>query len=570
MYLPAKSYQSCISILLLIILLLFFNSCRENENKIDRYLKAANELWGFEGVALVAVDGKVILSRGYGMANQAVGEPNTPRTRFYIGSITKQFTAAAILRLQEDGLLDINDPISKYLPDYPRPAGDKITIHHLLSHSSGIPNYTDDPNITLRRTVMISQEELMASFENKPLLFEPGTNFNYSNSNYVILGKIIEVVSGQSYEAYLHNKILKPAGMLNTGYARREAGIPDRADGYTIEERGEIINALPVHFSILHSAGALYSTVGDMLLWDQALYSEKVLSRESIDLMLTRHVGDYGYGWVIEKRFGRTHTYHGGFLDGFNTTFDRWLEDRLCIVVFSNEDEAPVKKIAKGIAAIIFGKPYVMPAKKTAVRISPDMLTEYEGIYHIDEYIYRNVFAKNDTLFTNIKNQPPQMILPQAVDTFFFVSDNSRLLAFHRNEAGRIDSLALIDDGMAYPAIRETNQIKDGADDSSAVRPQTAIMLPMQILSAYVGEYRMTTIQDAGDAGFMIKVSEYGGKLYAQVGETPPIKLSARSETVFFHSVAEFELTFIIDDNGNATGCIIRMAEAEILAVKVR
>ena len=167
-----------------------------------------------------------------------------------------------------------------------------------MTHTSGIPDYTDMPEVLARRTRAMSPTELLSFFKDDPLRFEPGTDFRYSNSGYIILGAIIERVSGQCYEAFLHREILKPARMHNTGYARREAGHPDRAAGYTIGEERIPIDALPVHYSVLHTAGALYSTIDDMLLWDQALCGNEILSEESIEAMLTPYLERYGYGWV--------------------------------------------------------------------------------------------------------------------------------------------------------------------------------------------------------------------------------------------------------------------------------
>jgi len=197
--------------------------------KMDEYLNLANELWRFNGTVLVADRGEILLCRGYGFSNKDFGQPNTPQTRFFIGSITKQFTAAAILALRDDSVLNLDSPIIDYLPDYPPVPGRLITIRHLLTHTSGIPNYTDDPEIVLMRTEPLAPDDIIDLFRNRPLKFAPGTSFQYSNSGYILLGKIIEVASGQSYEAFLHRRILKPAGMLSTGYGRRESGIPDWA-----------------------------------------------------------------------------------------------------------------------------------------------------------------------------------------------------------------------------------------------------------------------------------------------------------------------------------------------------
>ncbi len=413
-------------------------SGRNYKHKLEDYLDAAHRLWGFSGAVLVADHGRILLNRGYGMSNQDLGEPNTPETRFFIGSITKQFTAAAILALQEDSLLNIDDSIAKYLPDYPPDPGNRITIKELLTHTSGIPNYTDDAELIVRRSIPMTPEQIIEIFKYRPLEFEPGSRFKYSNSGYVLLGKIIEAVSGQSYEAFMHHRIFKPAGMNNTGYGRRESGIPNRADGYTTSSNGRVIDALPVDFSVMFSSGALYSTVEDMHRWDGLLYTEKLLKKESINSMFEPFKGNYGFGWYIESRFGRRHAYHGGFLDGFNTITDRWLDDSLEIIVFSNEDEAPVAKIARGISAIAFDQRFESPLRKRAIATTPRRVKEYEGVYRIDEGAYQFISLEDDTLYTHLRGMPLQAILPQSDDTFFFACDNNKILAFRRDSQGQV------------------------------------------------------------------------------------------------------------------------------------
>jgi CubicO group peptidase (beta-lactamase class C family) len=211
--------------------------------KLDEYIRGAEEVWKFSGTVLVAKDGKPVLDRGYGMANYELGVPNTPEMKFLIGSITKQFTATAIMQLAEKGLLDVNDPISKYLPEYPKETGDSITVHHLLTHTSGVPSYTDNAELMGRRATKMSTEEILNSFKDKPLDFPPGGQFKYSNSGYYLLGLIVENVSGKSYEEYLQENIFDPLGMAHTGYGHHRPILPNRAAGYELDENGELVNA---------------------------------------------------------------------------------------------------------------------------------------------------------------------------------------------------------------------------------------------------------------------------------------------------------------------------------------
>ncbi len=560
----SRIFIGFLSVVLIPSLTLFGAGYKELTARLDSYLTRAHEYWGFEGTALVAVDGHVILSKGYGMANREMGIPNTPETKFYIGSITKQFTAAAILILNERGLLDLHAPISRYLDDFDAPWVDRVTIHELLTHTSGIPNYTDDPEMILRRTVPMPDSSLLDYIEKLSLEFEPGTKFSYSNSGYIILGAVIERVSGQSYEAFLHHEILKPAGMNNSGYGRREMAVPNRADGYTMAEGGQVANAPRIHFSILHTAGALYSTVEDMLKWDQALYSEKILSKESIRKMFTPYAGNYCYGWIVEKLFGKYRYYHGGFLDGFNTTFDRWIEDRICIVVFSNEDEAPVRKIARGLAAIIYDKPHVEPVLKTSVALPDSVRDEYIGAYRNGAGRYLFVTGDNGELYSNNPGGPRTLLKAAALDSLFYARDNTVSLIFDRTRTDSISGLTLSDEDFKSHFAR----IPDSTAPHNHMKTK-AVVLDTLTLEEYVGVYRLESDFDAPDSVFTLTVTRRGNDLYAAAHNTAPIRLAASAKDRFFHRVTDFSMEFRRNSWGDIDGCVIYMGGSVVNGVKI-
>lgn len=548
--------------MLIVAALLVTPGCKLAREKFDRYLTAAHEVWGFTGTVLVAWQGEVVFARGYGYADQAFQQENTLETKFYIGSITKQFTAAAILKLVEQGKVSLDEPITKYLPDYPSEPGDRITIHHLLTHTSGVPNYTESPELLVRRTSRISPTDLLKFFENEPLDFEPGTGFHYSNSGYIILGAIIERIAGQSYEAFLHKQFLKPLGMLNSGYARREAGLPNRAVGYTLDMDRRIINAPPTHLSVLHTAGALYSTVEDMLKWDQALYGNDVLERQSIRTMLTPHARGYGYGWFIERLWGRTHTFHGGFLDGFNTTIDRWLEDQVCIIVFSNEDEAPVKKIARGLAAIAFQEEYDFPVQKEPIAMAVEELKQYEGIYQVAEDYYRVVRVEGDRLVSRGSAEAPQALLPEGEDVFFFEGDNTRTVTFIRNDSGTIVRQEVRDQSGAFTADRLPNTAP-----TPNLLSRTTIDIPPSEFYNYTGVYEL----DSHVAGseFSLIVARNASQLLAAPYGMPLMPILPHSKTEFFYREGDVRITFTTDKSGQIVGCILRMNNAQVSGVRM-
>ena len=310
----------------------------------------------FSGTVLVAKNGVPVFRKAYGLANREWDVPNTPDTKFRIGSNTKQFTATAILQLAEAGKLSIDDPVSKYYASAPD-AWKSITIRHLLTHTSGIPTYTAIPHFfagdaRLDRT----PEEIIKLTQDKPLEFEPGSKFSYDNSGYIILGYIIEKASGEHYADYLQHHIFDALDMKSTGYDVSETIMPKRASGYDWNKT-KFVNTPYLSMTEPYSAGSLYSTVDDMLIWDQALNLGKPLSPPSLQKMFTDYGHGYGYGWMIDNQFGHQHIWHGGGINGFVSKFDRYPRDKLTVVVFSNETNAPVGRIADGLAAIYLDVP---------------------------------------------------------------------------------------------------------------------------------------------------------------------------------------------------------------------
>jgi CubicO group peptidase (beta-lactamase class C family) len=287
----------------------------------------------FMGSVLVAKDGHVILSRGYGFANLEWEIPNTPDTRFRLGSISKQFTAACILKLEEQGKLHVTDLVKQYLPDAP-PAWDKMTIHHVLSHTAGIPNFTAFPDYRVLQVQPTTLEKTYGRFRDKPLEFEPGTSWKYSNSGYLLLSYLVEKISGQKYEEYLRQNVMGRAGMSDSGYDLNATVMRHRASGYTPARDG-LMNAPYVDMTVPSGAGALYSTTEDLLRWEQALFGGKVLSPESLLKMTTQVRNNYGYGLMLREGPHRT-IGHGGSINGFNTQLTYFPDDKVVVVVLGN------------------------------------------------------------------------------------------------------------------------------------------------------------------------------------------------------------------------------------------
>lgn len=333
---------------------------------IDGFMAALVEQDQFSGSLLVAKDGKVLISKGYGMANIEVEVPNTPQTKFRLGSVTKQFTAMAILQLQQQGKLNVQDPICRYIQDCPE-AWQPITIHHLLTHTSGIHNFTTSSSYAELKKQSTSVIKIVEQFRDLPLDFVPGERWSYSNSGYIVLGHIIEEVSGQPYAIFLQNNIFEPLQMADTGYDDNRKVITHRAAGYS----NTTVNADYIDMSIPYAAGGLYSTVEDVFLWEQALYTGKLIPLSPQNQMFTPFVPipvdaratmglspntgeSYGYGWRIGKQFDRLWIAHGGGIEGFAAKFDRYPDDKVTIIVLSNLESARAGDIALEIARMIF------------------------------------------------------------------------------------------------------------------------------------------------------------------------------------------------------------------------
>jgi CubicO group peptidase (beta-lactamase class C family) len=317
--------------------------------QLDGYLNDLANGRLFQGAVLIARGDRVILSKGYGFADAARGISNSAQTRFRLASVSKQFTAAAILLLQARGQLDVGASICGYLEGCPD-AWQPITIQHLLTHTSGLPNYTDFASYDATQAQPTTPDELVSRFRDQPLLFAPGTGYMYENSDYVLLGVIIERVSGQPYADFIRSAIFEPLGMHDSGFAAGAAGEGD-AVGYRVV--GE--PAPPLDPTTLYSAGGLYSTVEDMYRWDQALYTTQLLPAPLLAEMWTPHAGNYGYGWRIDSVFGRRRIGHPGLMDGFQTMIARYPDDRVTIIVLSNMTGADVDGVSYYLASLVFG-----------------------------------------------------------------------------------------------------------------------------------------------------------------------------------------------------------------------
>lgn len=353
-------HERPVRLAILVVSLLVSNSviarAAGTADRIDALLARYRGLGLFNGSALVADQGQVVLKKGYGLANMEWAIPNTPDTKFRLGSLTKQFTATLILQLVERGQIDLAAPVTRYLVDYPGHSGDRITIHQLLNHTSGIVGVTETPTFAATSRNPYTPTGLLPLFSTLDLLFEPGSKYSYSNSGYMLLGVIIEKVTGQSYETLLREHIFAPLGMNDSGYDSTQPLLSKRAAGYDKRFDGSYVNTTYLDMTQPYAAGALYSTVEDLYRWDQSLLTEKILSATSKERMFTPGLSDYGYGWTIIRKNGVTTMAHGGSINGFNTLVTRNPDSKRVIILLNNTGGAPLEPMAESIRMILDGK----------------------------------------------------------------------------------------------------------------------------------------------------------------------------------------------------------------------
>lgn len=377
-------------ILSVFILFLFINSNAQDNNetkakKIDELVSKYTEYGIFNGSVLVAEKGNIIFEKGYGYADREQQIANTPETKFRIASVTKQFTAMLIMQLVEKGKIKLDGKLSDYLTYYRKDQGNKITIHNLLTHTSGVPNYTNHEFMDKHSGTAITPKDLILTYGSGDLDFEPSSKYNYSNTAYVMLGAIIEEVTGKKYETVLQENILTPLGMTNSGYEHNEIKMVNQAIGYD-NALGAVTVAKFIDMSIPFSAGSMYSTVEDLYKWDRALYTDKLVSASSKEKIYTPFLNNYGYGWnIISAKVSPTDEKiiykHSGGINGFSTNIMRVVSDDLAIIVLSNYANGQAQKISNDISKIIYGIPYKFPAKSVmGALVTSDGKTMTEAI----------------------------------------------------------------------------------------------------------------------------------------------------------------------------------------------
>jgi CubicO group peptidase (beta-lactamase class C family) len=418
------------------------SSCRgpntSNAASLTSYLKAARRAWNFYGAVLVARGEKVIFRGGYGFADAAGTRKNTPSTKFSIGSITKTLTAVAVLQLKDTGLVDLDAPVTDYVPEYSPPGSQGVTLRRLLAHSAGVPDVGLDPRTLGDLTKPRSPLDLIGLIRNKPLDFEPGTKSRYSNAGYVLLGLVIERVSGKSYADYLQNYILRPLGMSQTSYGVGASAETGLARGLIESAEGRPRDAPLFHPSLGYSAGGLFSTAEDMWKLNRGLEGDGILAAISRAQMYAPQRDGFGLGWLIMQTWGRRDIAHGGGAPGYSAWIESWPDDGVFLAVLSNTGGSPVGEIGRSLAAILFGRDVQVPTARRAIAVDLAAYAEYVGTYEIRPEGRREILVDGGRLFVRRDNGLRYPILPCEKDVFFFPNDKGATLRFVRDEAGRV------------------------------------------------------------------------------------------------------------------------------------
>jgi len=443
--------RSTLSVVLL-FLLAATAAAQDLTPKFDEYLNALVRQDHLSGSVLVARDGKVLFSKGYGLANVELDVPNTPKTKFRLGSITKQFTAATVLLLQERGKLSVQDLVCKYVDNCPA-AWSEITIHHLLSHTGGIPNFTDSPDYQPKMMLPVTPLEMIARFRDRPLEFKPGEKWNYSNSGYFLLGYIVEKAAGESYESFLQKNIFDPLKMTGTGYDHQDAILKQRATGYSLA-KGKKINSAFIDMTQPYSAGSLYSTVEDLFLWNEALFSGNLLSAKSREAMMTPVKNDYAYGLGVQIRGARKTISHGGGINGFSTSIARLVDEKMTIVVLRNVDYGSPGpgQVSAALTAIALGEKYEIPTAAVEVKVDPKIYDAYVGRYELAPSVILTITKDGNRLMAQVSGQSSFELFPES-ETKFFLKVVDAKISFIKDATGKVNQL-ILHQGGDNPAKR--------------------------------------------------------------------------------------------------------------------
>ena len=425
--------------------------------KLDKILTTYMKCNKFNGSVLVARSGKVLLAKGYGYKNVEDKTWNDEHTIFQIGSMTKTFTATVILKLVSQKKLALTDKLSKYFPTFPK--GDNITIKNLLTHTSGIFNYTDVYDFWAQSMKPTNKKSVLDSIMKRPLLFSPGEKFSYSNSNYMLLAYIIQKITGQSFETIVTNWIFKPLKMLESGFDFTGLHDKDKAKGYWNFSAAKLVEGPHNDSSEFIGSGEIYSTVIDLYKWHEALQESKVLDKKMLDQAYQQYKGAYGYGWEMDTIGGKRTVGHGGRVFGFECSLIRVPEDDVCIILLNNNSDGPyLHAIGQKIMSVIYGQSYSLPEQP--LDLSEEKLKPYAGMYVSDDHHNFEVKLINGHLFGMESPEHSLELLPLTNNRFIFMEHEGEegVLTFEMDENGLVKQFSTINSRGMKLTIKKVNK----------------------------------------------------------------------------------------------------------------
>lgn len=497
------------------------------------------------GIAvLVSKDGGVIYKKGFGYADLEKKERIQTDTKFRIGSITKQFTGAAILKLQEEGRIAVTDKLSTFLPDFPR--ADEVTIHHLLTHTSGIHSYTGKPEFVSQVTSPITEEALIEFFKDDPYDFNPGEKWQYNNSAYFLLGHIIGKVTGKPYGEYLKETFFDPLNMTNTGVHNSTLNLENEAKGYT-NENGQYKRATNWDMSWAGGAGALYSTVEDLHKWNEALFSGKVLQEKSLKAALTPvvlnngkkpdHVS-YGYGWMLGDYRGQDIIEHGGGLHGFISQLAYYPDENVTVALLTNITPPEVNLNSNAIAEFLLWETMEEQKSRAVNTAVAEDVTQYTGRYDFQNGVVMIVTADHNNLFAQLTGQPKFQIFPSGEGEYFWKVVDAKI-AFVKNANGAVEYGNFEQNG---------NKLK-----VPKLKDETIVSIDKTLYTLYSGKY------DDGN-NMIITITTENDRLFAQATNQPRFEILPLSEEEFTVRELNARLQFVKEPDGKVRKFILEMA----------
>lgn len=550
---------------------------QQNAKQIDELLRQYYDYGQFNGSVLVAEKGKIIYEKGFGMANMEWAIPNQPDTKFRIGSVTKQFTATLIMQLVEEGKIRLDAKLTDYLTDYRKDTGDRVTIHQLLNHTSGIPSYTGLPTFFSEVSRdPYSPADFVKKFASGDLEFEPGSKFAYNNSGYFLLGAIIEKVTGKSYETVLNERIFKPLGMTNSGYDNHSPLIQKRASGYEKRPAG-YINAAYLDMSLPYAAGSMYSTIDDLYKWEQALFEGKILSAESKKLMFTPGLGNYGYGLTIaDQPIGKTDQkikiiQHGGGINGFNSLLTRLVDKKQTIILLDNVGLGRYHgNITNSIVNILNGQP-VDPPKRSVAEALYTIAVEKGVASAVAEY--RKLKAANSPAYDFSEGELNalgyQLVgLKRAKDAIEIFKLNVEMFPASSNPYDSLGEAYLADDqkDLALANYKKAFELDPKNANAALIVKRLKgkeTRVDPAILDAYVGDYQV-------NARLVLTISKEGDKLFGQLTGQPRLALEPVSDAQFTIPDVKANISFEKDSAGKVTGLLMTQGTRSVNAPKIK